>query len=48
MLQDARVTVFTVSQLLRENQREGKITPAPPPTQIGLSSVLYKLFDGDS
>ena len=33
MLQNARVTAFTVSELLRENQQEGegKITPPPPP-----------------
>ena len=33
MLQNARVTAFTVSKLLRENQQgEGvKITPPPPP-----------------
>ena len=27
MLQNARVTAFTVSEVLRENQQEGKITP---------------------
>ena len=33
MLQNARVTAFTVSELLRENQqgRGGKITPLFPP-----------------
>ena len=33
MLQNARVTAFTVSELLRENQLEGgdKIPPPPPP-----------------
>ena len=30
-LQNSRVTVFTVFELLRENQLEGKITAAPPP-----------------
>ena len=29
MLQNARVTAFTVSELLRENQHGGKITPPP-------------------
>ena len=29
MLQNARVTAFTVSELLRENQKGGKITPTP-------------------
>ena len=28
MLQNARITAFTVSELLRENQQGGKITPA--------------------
>ena len=27
MLQNARATAFTVSELLKENQQEGKITP---------------------
>ena len=30
MLQNTRVTAFTVSDLLRENQHGGKITSAPP------------------
>ena len=34
MLQDARVTSFTVFEGLRENQREGSNYPPPPPTQI--------------
>ena len=33
MLQNSRVTAFTVFELLRENQLGGKITPLPP-TQI--------------
>ena len=34
MLQNGRVTTFTVSECLRENQQEGggKITPSPPPS----------------
>ena len=31
ILQNARVTAFTVPELLRENQQEGKIPPPPPP-----------------
>ena len=31
MLQNARVTAFTVSELLRENQQGGKITSPPSP-----------------
>ena len=30
MLQNARVTAFTVSELIRENQQEGEITPLLP------------------
>ena len=46
MLQNAKVTAFTVSELLRENQLEGeggeecKITH--PPTQIRVK-LLYRL-----
>ena len=38
MLQNARVAAFTVSQLFRENQQRGKITPT---TQIRVKSVGY-------
>ena len=43
MLQNARVTAFTVSKLLRENQQGGggggdKITPHPP-TQIRVKQI---------
>ena len=34
MLQNARVTAFTVSELLRENQQEGKITPHPTKIRV--------------
>ena len=41
MLENARVTAFTVSELLRENhQREGKITP--PPTQTRLKFLFSR------
>ena len=30
MLQNAKVTAFTVSELLRENQQQDKITPHHP------------------
>ena len=58
MLQNARVTAFTVSELLRENQLEGgdKITPPPPPTHthpLGLRKLQtsrlkidLKIFSG--
>ena len=36
MLQNARVTVFTVSELLRENQQKGNINPHPP--RLGVMS----------
>ena len=32
MLQHARVTAFTVSELLRENQQGVKLPPSPPQT----------------
>ena len=34
MLQNARVTAFTVSELLRENQQGGGGELSPPPTQV--------------
>ena len=47
MLQNARVAAFTVSELLKENQRGGggegrgvKITPISP--RLGLSAILTK------
>ena len=36
ILQNTRVTAFTVSKLLRENQQWGKISPPPPPSRIRL------------
>ena len=36
MLQNAMVTGFTISGLLRENQQEGTVKLQPPPTQIRL------------
>ena len=38
MLQIARVTAFTVSELLRENQQVVTLRP-PPPTRLGLNSL---------
>ena len=39
MLQNARVAAFTVSELLRENQKGGggKINPLHPASRLGLS-----------
>ena len=34
MLQNARVTAFTISELLRENQQGGEGVKLPSPTQI--------------
>ena len=42
MLQNVRVTAFTVSELLRENQ-QGKTTPRPPP-RLGLKGQKFSLF----
>ena len=40
MLHNARVTAFTVSELLRENQQgQGKIPPPNPPSQIRLNDL---------
>ena len=39
MLQNAKVTAFTVSELLKENQQGGKITP-PLPSRLGLKYGL--------
>ena len=42
MLQNAKVTAFTVSELLRENQQQGRgrgITP-PSPTQIRVKAII--------
>ena len=53
MLQNARVTAFTISELLRENQQGGKggeripPPPAPPPPRLGLNkprNYKEKLF----
>ena len=41
MLQNARVTAFTVSELLRENQLGGKVTP--PPTPLTPTRIRVKL-----
>ena len=42
MLQNARVTAFTVSELLRENQQGVKL-PLPQP-RLGLKSMLILHF----
>ena len=34
MLQNVRVIAFAVSELLRENQLAGKLTPSPPPRSM--------------
>ena len=51
MLQNSRVTAFTVFELSRENQKgEGKITPFPSPgrTQIKvvgkMKTIILKYF----
>ena len=46
MLQNSRVTAFTVSDLLRENQQDGgeggvKLPPPPPPPpRLGLKALF--------
>ena len=41
MLQNTRVTAFTVSELLRENQQGEKITPPPFSKQIGVKNIFF-------
>ena len=45
MLQNAKFTAFTVSELLWGNQQGGKITP-PPPTQTRVKKS-FKSIDVD-
>ena len=47
MLQNARVTAFTVSELLRENQQEGrvKLPPLHQPLRLGLKFGFKKKAD---
>ena len=48
MLQNSRVTAFTVSELLRENQQDGgrgggvklPLPPQPPPPRLGLKALF--------
>ena len=40
MLQNVRVTAFTLSELLKENQQEGKITQPAAPPGLGLKCLL--------
>ena len=43
MLQNAKVTAFAVSELLRENQQGVKLQPPPPPLhtpRLGLTRLL--------
>ena len=45
MLQNARVTAFTVSELLKENQQGGgsvKLPPPPPPRSSRLGLKMMK------
>ena len=40
MLQNAKVTAFTVFELLRENQ-QGEGVKLPPPTQIRVKQIKF-------
>ena len=42
MMQNARVTTFTVSELLREKQHEGLKSPPPQPPQIRVKTFNKK------
>ena len=50
MLQSARVTAFTVSEFLRENQQEGggKITPLTPHIQIRVKNRCFPRKSAES
>ena len=50
MLQNARFTAFTISELLRENQLGGKITPPLPLTQIRVKpeSIIFYISPEES
>ena len=41
MLKNTRVTAFTVSEILRENQQEGKITPLPTQIRVNISMFSH-------
>ena len=41
MQQSFRVTAFTVSELLGENQRDRKEVKLPPPPRLGLKCFIY-------
>ena len=41
MLQNARITGFTVSELLRENQKGGVELPPAQPPRLGLKHVVH-------
>ena len=47
MLRNARVTAFTVSELLSENQQRGLKLPHPPPhpPKVGLKVIKNTLPD---
>ena len=42
-LQNAVVIAFVVSELLRENQQEGKLPPPPPSLTLGLILSIRNL-----
>ena len=42
MLQNARVTAFNVSELLKENQQGGGSKIPPPPPRLGLKAHKYQ------
>ena len=47
MLQNSRVTAFTIFEFLRENQLEGQnYPPSTPPTQIRVKKVWQQLYSG--
>ena len=44
MLHNARITAFTVSELLRENQQGVKLPPPHPPTRLKDLEIIFLLL----
>ena len=42
MLKNARVTAFTVSEFLRENQQGGRVKLPPPTPRLGIMISMQK------
>ena len=45
MLQNVRVTAFTVSELLRDNQQGGKVTSSPTTTTLPRTQIINLILN---